>query len=1055
MNDARIPTSEQLMAEMAWVRQLARALLKDASVADDIAQDAWLVATEKQPDSDRPLRPWLGRVVRKLIHTRRRSDARRSERDETYADDRAVATPEQLVERVQLQRAVADEVLALAEPYRSTVLLHFVEGLSSADIARQQRIPDGTVRRRLKVALDQLREALEKRANPPKRGWLAALIPLARWPGPAATVAAATGVLLVKKILAIVAVLVVLLLIGFIVLRRDDNAAAPRRSSAAKGETHATTSASAHGMEPLPAWSAQAGAPKRRIAGHVIAAEGPVAGASVKLGFNLGAETTTVFVLPDGLMQMLQPLFETTTGPDGAFDFGEQPAARFTVSASAPEHAAGTVQVSNAEPHAKPDQLVVRLPDCTVHVSGTIIDASGGGVAHARVEASDGGTTDADGNGAYRLCIAPRRALGSPSAQLRISADGYGTVRYELLAVSDQHLDVQLVPEATLVGRVTRADGTAVPHARVIAVADSGGGVGHVTNSWTTSDDEGRFQISRLAPAAFRLFATTDGLTNDTGVSAFAQPTRTSREVRIVVSPRGRVVGTVVANGVPVSGAHVFATSGTAESGEAFSQSDGTFELDRVPLGHVRVIATNYQVSPPVELDVKQGETHDVRLDVTPMAQIHGRVLHDGAPVAGANILYMGPAQRTALSGADGSYSLEGLPPGAAQIFAQAPQLKALAYGTDFVFDPGEDATFDFDLDRSGEVTGTVVDEAGAPMAFTGVRFDIDEPGNNDKCETTTDAAGRFDCIMLVGGTYRPSVLPQSGARTPLPGMNANVVVPMNGVLANVTLTVRNQRVAIRGTVIDDAGEPLSDVLVEAVNGGGRTTMDFPSTMSSATGRFEIANLAPGTYNLHAHAGDGSEAEVLGVVGGADSTVIKVQRAGALEGTLAGFTATPMITLSTRTADLTMLRRPTLDGTSYSCVGLAVGHYIVEARAGDEVDTQSLEILPGKTAHLDLRARPLGPVDGTVIDSAHKPLADMRCDAHILANNEIFMAPPAPSQQGTTDATGRFSLRAPIGRVRLTCFALQGTPVQVPPTDIDVTAAATKITIVALPSRPN
>src|SRR4051812_41606245 len=180
MDDARIPTNEQLMAEMGWVRRLARALVKDDAIADDVAQDTWLVATEQHPDVDRPLRPWLARVVSNLVRTRRRGDSRREDRHAAIVDDRAVPTPAELVERVELQRAVAEELLALAEPYRSTVLLHFIEDYSSADIARRLGIPSGTVRRRLKVGLDHLRDGLRKRTDRPKRGWLAALVPLAR-----------------------------------------------------------------------------------------------------------------------------------------------------------------------------------------------------------------------------------------------------------------------------------------------------------------------------------------------------------------------------------------------------------------------------------------------------------------------------------------------------------------------------------------------------------------------------------------------------------------------------------------------------------------------------------------------------------------------------------------------------------------------------------------------------------------------------------------------------------------------------------------------------------
>src|SRR5262249_17708745 len=141
------------------------------------------------------------------------------------------------IERVELQRALADELLALAEPHRSTVLLHFVEGYSSAEIARRLGIPDATVRRRLKTALDQLRDALRKRTDQPKRGWLAALVPFSKLPvaSPAAT---PIGVFAMKKVIAIIVALLLLLLIG---------AGALWRHRARTGETASASSSSKPG----------------------------------------------------------------------------------------------------------------------------------------------------------------------------------------------------------------------------------------------------------------------------------------------------------------------------------------------------------------------------------------------------------------------------------------------------------------------------------------------------------------------------------------------------------------------------------------------------------------------------------------------------------------------------------------------------------------------------------------------------------------------------------------------------------------------------------------
>jgi RNA polymerase sigma-70 factor (ECF subfamily) len=184
------PRLEQLVADLAWVRRLARALVKDDAIADDLAQDAYLVAAEKAP-ADRPLRPWLGRVVLNLVRMRGRSTKRRAARELATSEAAlAVPSPEELVARVQTQQVVAAEVLALAEPYRATVRLHYVEELSSAEIARRLGILDATVRRRLKHARDELRARLTAHDDAPRRGSLAALAPLAKGaaPSPASTV---------------------------------------------------------------------------------------------------------------------------------------------------------------------------------------------------------------------------------------------------------------------------------------------------------------------------------------------------------------------------------------------------------------------------------------------------------------------------------------------------------------------------------------------------------------------------------------------------------------------------------------------------------------------------------------------------------------------------------------------------------------------------------------------------------------------------------------------------------------------------------------------------
>ena len=70
-------------------------------------------------------------------------------------------------------------LLALEEPFRSTVMLRYFEGLSSSEIARQAEIPASTVRWRLKRGLDTIRCQLDGEHGGDRGVWIAVLVPIA------------------------------------------------------------------------------------------------------------------------------------------------------------------------------------------------------------------------------------------------------------------------------------------------------------------------------------------------------------------------------------------------------------------------------------------------------------------------------------------------------------------------------------------------------------------------------------------------------------------------------------------------------------------------------------------------------------------------------------------------------------------------------------------------------------------------------------------------------------------------------------------------------------
>jgi hypothetical protein len=85
---------------------------------------------------------------------------------------------EELTERAQRLRQVSEALETLAEPYRSTLLLRYLEEQSVAEIAHRDGIAPGTVRWRTKVGLEMLRVELDRRNGGDRRVWLAALCPI-------------------------------------------------------------------------------------------------------------------------------------------------------------------------------------------------------------------------------------------------------------------------------------------------------------------------------------------------------------------------------------------------------------------------------------------------------------------------------------------------------------------------------------------------------------------------------------------------------------------------------------------------------------------------------------------------------------------------------------------------------------------------------------------------------------------------------------------------------------------------------------------------------------
>ena len=989
--------AEDLRDNASWLRHLARSLVHRDDVAEDLVQETWMVALRSPPARDRPLRPWLAGVLRNLAYKRRRGDARRSKRELTapVLSDGA-STPEALVARAEAEHLLGQHVDALEEPYRSTVVLTYREHLTSSELGERMGVPASTVRARLRHALSELRRRLEARHG---RAWCILLWPLAgrEGTGPVPYVGGGRAVLRTIGALALPLVWAVGAQHGVRGAREQPApvAAMAQRARSAEG----TRAAEA----PIPTWLTQAGAPSRGVAGRVLFEGAPVRGAEVRL-----------VTEPSETGVRAEP--RAVTDADGRFDLGRQPPLHGLLVATAPGRTAAMRPVELADPTLAVDAIELRVEPCTAAVHGVVHDAGGGVIPGARVrllgeDGAPGPRATADEHGAYRICVPPGDVM------IAVEAAGYGGVSVELTAYAPKRRDLALSPEAIVTGRVVRQDGAGVPNALVSLVPTApAASTSAVVLGWT--DEHGRFVLGGVAGGAHRVIARADGLGSGRPVEIAATPGERSDEVTCTLEPTRRLEGVVVEAGRPVPGARIFAQSRVELSGAmAISQRDGTFVAEGVPRGALDVSVEGRQLEQPAPADPAQGAP--LRLEVAAAAQVRGRVVRSGRPVPHARIraVAAGTSEATEADG-EGRFTLRSAQGGPVTLYGEAPTRDARGR---LVLSSATPDEVELSLDAEGLVAGTIVDEAGTPIAGASVRVTPDgadaPPG-----ESTSDEAGRFVARALGAGHYVVSVEVRGAGRDHLlerPIHLDHAAAEIRGLQIALPLV----RAALRGRVVSEGG--LADVRVMAMpleNGRVRASAfdDLPSALTDAEGRFVLPDLPVGDYALSARAPSGAEGKLARATPGKADFEISLAPAAALAGTLTGFRDGADVWIARD--DLASLGPPVraiAARSTFHVRGLAPGTYHVSATAADGGDVGTVVLAPGRPAQIALRNRGLARLAGRVTDVGGRQIAGVRCVRGPALGAVVWQ--PLP-ETATTDTEGRFAFSAgPAGPTRVSC----------------------------------
>jgi hypothetical protein len=249
------------------------------------------------------------------------------------------------------------------------------------------------------------------------------------------------------------------------------------------------------------------------------------------------------------------------------------------------------------------------------------------------------------------------------------------------------------------------------------------------------------------------------------------------------------------------------------------------------------------------------------------------------------------------LSDPNGRYNLAVLSPGLHVLegslqkpAAASPRLKvALARGQVRL-------DYDIELDRSGSITGKLLDEGGMPVAGMQVVWSCDACACTGRA--TTGADGRYRVEHLSGGgDYQPTVRITTGASfIAPPGEKWPSVSMTSGPIDvdSVILRILNKRGRISGQVVDGHGSAVAGVTVIA-RGKPLRILQGPgdiaaaSAASSSDGLFVLEDLPVGTYPVVALGDNGDRVVEEGVETGRSDVILQLPALAMVRGALLNF----------------------------------------------------------------------------------------------------------------------------------------------------------------------
>jgi protocatechuate 3,4-dioxygenase beta subunit len=474
------------------------------------------------------------------------------------------------------------------------------------------------------------------------------------------------------------------------------------------------------------------------------------------------------------------------------------------------------------------------------------------------------GTARSESCGGYQI-------LNLPHGKYRVmaAATGYhpGFFAESVLVYPDRitpNINIALQPvgaqNGVIHGRVTDArTGLPIGGAQLGASGPHGQGT-------ATSYPCGNYFIS-VPPGSYRVVAEAQGYVP--AVFRESVPVGsgdTTHNINFALEPvsgqNGRISGRVfdLQTRAPIQGAHVVANNRSG-SWYAVTESSGVYEIENLPPGkyRVRAEAAHYKSATfPESVIVTAGHTTpNINFHLEPLGGssggISGRVVDavTELPIRGAVILASGPnGHGSTHTESCGRYMLGDLPPGRYQVRAEALGYFAATLRESVLVTAGQTTpNVNFALEprggQNGGIAGMVVNALTREPIF-GARVVAEGPGRG---QANTNERGTYYIGDLPPGSY----VVQASARGFQPAVRERVPVEPGRVTHEICFALEPEpggTGAIAGLVFDSAHRrPIRGAVVFASGRAGQAR-----GVTDSAGRYELAGLRAGRYQVRAHA---------------------------------------------------------------------------------------------------------------------------------------------------------------------------------------------------------